>query len=261
MSLSVMTLSSSSSGNAVLVTGNGRSILIDCGIPVKRLKDGLETAGIKLNDVEGILLTHEHDDHIRTAAVVSENYGIPVYGERRTLAAVKARTNLKGGFYFSGMKPFMLAGMEIRPFPTPHDAVCPVGYSISAGDKRYVQATDIGWFSPEVESAMRGADMVLIESNHDIDMLLNGKYPPYLKERILSRQGHLSNGSCSEAVLKILDSGTRNIILGHLSEHNNTVALAYETTLEATGKRGAVPGRDYLLAVADARKPGRGVEV
>ena len=115
MSLSVMTLSSSSSGNAVLVTGNGRSILIDCGIPVKRLKDGLETAGIKLNDVEGILLTHEHDDHIRTAAVVSENYGIPVYGERRTLAAVKARTNLKGGFYFSGRSsPPCFTGLASR---------------------------------------------------------------------------------------------------------------------------------------------------
>lgn len=261
MSLNVTTLSSSSSGNSVLVTGNGRSILIDCGIPVKRLKDGLESAGVKLSDVEGILLTHEHDDHIRTVAVVSENYGIPVYAERRTLAAVKARTDLKGGFYFESMRPFMLAGMEIRPFPTPHDAVSPVGYSVATADKRYVQATDIGWFSPEVERAMRGADVALIESNHDVDMLLNGKYPLYLKERILSRHGHLSNGNCAEAVLKILDSGTRNIILGHLSEHNNTAELAFNTTNEAIERCGAVLGKDYVLVVANARKPGRGVAV
>lgn len=261
MSLKVVPLSSSSSGNAVLVTGNGRSILIDCGIPVRRLKEGLESAGVRLNDVEGILLTHEHDDHIRTVAVVSENYGIPVYASRGTLREVKSRLDLKGGFYFEKMRTFSLAGMEITPFSTPHDAVQPVGYSISAGGLRYTQATDIGYFSPEVESKMLRSDIVLIESNHDVDMLINGRYPVSLKERILSRSGHLSNAGCAEAVLKILDSGTRNIILGHLSEHNNTTELAYETTAEAIEKRGGSVGKDCVLVVANRRTATRGVEL
>lgn len=261
MSLKVVPLSSSSSGNAVLVTGNGRSILIDCGIPVRRLKEGLESAGVRLNDVEGILLTHEHDDHIRTVAVVSENYGIPVYASRGTLREVKSRLDLKGGFYFEKMRTFSLAGMEITPFSTPHDAVQPVGYSISAGGLRYTQATDIGYFSPEVESKMLRSDIILIESNHDVDMLINGRYPVCLKERILSRSGHLSNAGCAEAVLKILDSGTRNIILGHLSEHNNTTELAYETTAEAIEKRGGSVGKDCVLVVANRRTATRGVEL
>ena len=261
MSLKVVPLSSSSSGNAVLVTGNGRSILIDCGIPVRRLKEGLESAGVRLNDVEGILRTHENDEHIRTAAGVSKHYGIPVYASRGTLREVKSRLDLKGGFYFEKMRTFSLAGMEITPFSTPHDAVQPVGYSISAGGLRYTQATDIGYFSPEVESKMLRSDIVLIESNHDVDMLINGRYPVCLKERILSRSGHLSNAGCAEAVLKILDSGTRNIILGHLSEHNNTTELAYETTAEAIEKRGGSVGKDCVLVVANRRTATRGVEL
>ena len=196
-----------------------------------------------------------------TVAVVSENYGIPVYASRGTLREVKSRLDLKGGFYFEKMRTFSLAGMEITPFSTPHDAVQPVGYSISAGGLRYTQATDIGYFSPEVESKMLRSDIVLIESNHDVDMLINGRYPVCLKERILSRSGHLSNAGCAEAVLKILDSGTRNIILGHLSEHNNTTELAYETTAEAIEKRGGSVGKDCVLVVANRRTATRGVEL
>ena len=256
MSLRVVPLSSSSAGNSVLVTGNGRSILIDCGIPVSRLKKGLEQAGVALMDIEGIFVTHEHDDHIRSAAVVSENYAIPVYTEERTMAKLKRRTGLPGGFYFSGARPFSLAGMEIIPFPTPHDAVFPVGYTVCTATEKFTLATDIGWFSPAVTEAMRGADIVMIESNHDVDMLLNGRYPQYLKQRILSRSGHLSNASCAEAVMEIMDSGTRKFILGHLSEHNNTMTLAYEATAEAIRKRGAETGRDVVITVAPYREAG-----
>lgn len=259
MSMTITPLSSSSAGNSVLVSVNGSNILIDCGIPVTRLRRGLEAAGVSLSSVKGILLTHEHDDHIRTVAAVSENYSIPVYAEERTMRAVKRRTGLKGGFYFTGTSAFSLAGMEIRPFLTPHDAVFPVGYSVNTAEGRFVLATDIGWFSPSVTEAMRGADIVMIESNHDVDMLLNGSYPKYLKQRILSQRGHLSNASCAEAVIKILDSGTRKFILGHLSEHNNTTTLALGTTVEALGKLGAEAGTDYEICVAPLKEAGKGI--
>ena len=261
MSITVTPLSSSSSGNSVLVTAGGSGILIDCGISVSKLRQGLERAGVSPSCIKGILITHEHDDHIRSAALVSENYSIPVYAEERTMIAVKKRTGLKGGFYFRGTSSFSLAGMEIRPFVTPHDAVYPVGYSVSAAGRRFVYATDIGWFSPSVTDAMSGADGVMIESNHDIDMLLNGSYPKHLKQRILSQRGHLSNASCAEAVMSIMDSGTRKFILGHLSEHNNTERLAFETTVEALGKRGAEYGKDYILKIAPLKEAGEGIEL
>lgn len=250
MAIEVTALASGSKGNAVLITSGESRLLIDCGVSVTRLAAALAEAGTDFSGLKGILVTHEHDDHIRSIAAVSENYAIPVYANERTLNAVKRRTGMKGGYYYTDVNPFAAAGFEIRPFRISHDAVYPVGYSVSDGRSRFVYATDLGYFSPTVMEAAAAADIVMIESNHDVNMLIHGTYPRYLKERILGTRGHLSNLSCAQAMIKIAETGTRKFILGHLSEQNNTYELAYGTAVENMDKAGARKGEDYEMVVA-----------
>lgn len=250
MALEITALASGSKGNAVLITSGTKRLLIDCGVSAARLNAALKEAGADLTEVKGILVTHEHDDHIRGIAAIAENYGIPVYANERTLNAVKRRTGMRGGYYYKEVNPFAAAGFEIRPFRISHDAVYPVGYSVSDGETRFVYATDLGYFSPTVMEAASGADVVMIESNHDVDMLIHGTYPQYLKQRILGTRGHLSNLSCAQAMIRIAETGTRKFILGHLSEQNNTYELAYDTATENMEKAGARKGEDYEMIVA-----------
>ena len=151
----------------------------------------------------------------------------------------------------------------INSFSVPHDSAAAVGYTVeytdASGTEKLGVATDIGHISDSVLSSLIGSDSVIIEANHDVEMLLSGPYPYSLKRRILSDTGHLSNASCAEAVIKILDSGTRKFILGHLSEHNNTTSLALGTTVEALGKLGAEAGTDYEICVAPLKEAGKGI--
>ena len=250
MALEITALASGSKGNAVLITSGEKRLLIDCGVSASRLAAALAEAGTDFTAVKGILVTHEHDDHIRSIAAVSENYAVPVYANERTLNAVKRRTGMRGGYYYKDVNPFAVAGFEIKPFRISHDAVYPVGYSISDGETRFVYATDLGYFSPTVMGAASGADVVMIESNHDVNMLIHGSYPQYLKQRILGTRGHLSNLSCAQAMIKIAETGTRKFILGHLSEQNNTYELAFGTAMENMEKAGAQRGRDYEMVIA-----------
>lgn len=248
--IEVKVIASGSHGNSVLVTSGTKRILIDCGMDISTMTRGITSVGASWNSVKAILVTHEHGDHIRSAVNLQENYAIPVFTNINTMTVLKRKTELKGGYYFEGTSPFTLCGMEIRPFRVSHDSIYPVGYSIADGDSRFVYATDLGFFSREVAEATRGADLVLIESNHDVDMLLKGPYPPYLKQRILSDHGHLSNVACGKAIAEIMESGTRNFILGHISEHNNTYEVARASVEEYLASVGATHGRDYTMHVA-----------
>ena len=173
MALEITALASGSKGNAVLITSGEKRLLIDCGVSAARLNAALKEVGADFTEVKGILVTHEHDDHIRGIAAIAENYAIPVYANERTLNAVKRRTGMRGGYYYKEVNPFAAAGFEIRPFRISHDAVYPVGYSVSDGETRFVYATDLGYFSPTVMEAASGADVVMIESNHDVRVPVN----------------------------------------------------------------------------------------
>ena len=252
--LKIDVLASGSKGNSTLITTAGdKKLLIDCGISVRALTSALRAKNTNLAEVQAILITHEHADHVHSVAQISEAYGIPVFANAFTMSALKRKTGLKGGYYFEDTTPFTLLGLEIRPFRTSHDAVFPVGYSILDGDSKFTYATDLGYFSQTVKENVKGSDLVLIESNHDVNMLLNGPYPRPLKERILSNRGHLSNVCCAEAIREIIDKGTKKFILGHLSEQNNTYELASNTTLELLSKSGATQGKDYEYFVATQR--------
>ena len=246
-------LFSSSSGNCIYIGASGGGILIDVGVSAKRTVNALRQIGVSPADISAVFITHEHSDHISGLKVFAGNNGLDVWASGGTLSALGASGILSGKFLVHEMpkEGVETAGMFVRAFHTPHDSAESVGYTVVTQDgKRVAVATDLGTVTQEVMNAIYGSELVMLESNHDVGMLRSGPYPYYLKQRILSDRGHLSNESCSETAIKLLDGGTTRFVLGHLSRQNNFPQLAYETTNSAFTMHGAVNGSDYLLEVA-----------
>lgn len=250
-------LFSSSSGNCTYI-GNGKSgILIDIGVSAKRTEAALLDIGVNPGKICGIFVTHEHNDHIAGIRVFASKYGINVYASRGTLEGMNDLNVFNGKFdaYIIPDGGYEIGGMFVRPFRTPHDSRESCGYSVLMPDgKRISVATDMGTMTETVMNSIYGSDLVLLESNHDVGMLQNGPYPYFLKQRILSNHGHLSNELCADTAVKLLQSGTSHFILGHLSKENNIPSLAYETTHAAMTMAGAAE-TDYKLSVALDNNP------
>ena len=255
----LVTFASGSTGNCALVSAGGH-ILIDAGISLRRIRSNLSLSGLTPEDVSGVLITHEHSDHISGLAMLVKYHKTPVY------APAAVASYLCGSI--PGIDPclreivpgevFSLGGMNIRAFPTPHDARQSVGYRIESGAV-FGFATDMGHVTEEIVAALSGADAAVIEANHDADMLLSGPYPAYLKQRVLSGRGHLSNEEGAELALRLAESGTRTIILGHLSRENNTPSLAVGTVRQALDDREvivcAAPADERLTVEIEERQP------
>lgn len=251
-------LFSSSDGNCTYIGSSQGGILIDVGVSAKRTEQALADIGISPSSLEAIFVTHEHSDHIKGIRVFAERYGIKVYSSAGTLAgmeelnAVTAKTKTD----VIPERGLEAGGMFIRAFRTPHDSRESTGYSIVTPDgKRLAVATDIGTVTEEIMNSVYGSDLILLESNHDVGMLQNGPYPYFLKQRILSNHGHLSNENCAKTAVKLMESGTTRFVLGHLSKENNIPSLAYETTHAAMTMAGAKENIDYLLTVAGNNNP------
>lgn len=251
-------LFSSSSGNSTYIGTSQGGILIDVGVSAKKTADALKNIGVDPNSISAIFITHEHNDHINGVRVFAERHGIKVYASNGTLAGMEDAGAITSKMQadvipYEGMEA---GGMFIRPFKTPHDSRESNGFSIVTPDgKRLAVATDIGKINDTIMDSVYGSDLVLLESNHDVGMLRNGPYPFFLKERILSDHGHLSNESCAKTAVKLMESGTTRFVLGHLSKENNIPALAFETTRSAMRMAGAVENIDYLLSVAGDNNP------
>jgi len=253
------TLFSGSSGNAVYLGTDAGAVLIDCGMSCKQILSAMEQAGLDPAELQAVFITHEHSDHVKGAGVLSRKLDLPIYatagtwmGMEQALGEVPAhhRIEIEAG------ESFFLNALEVVPFSIPHDAGDPVGYRIYAQGFSAAVATDLGYFAPTVRDAVEGADVVLLESNHDPEMLRrNPHYPQHLKSRILGRKGHLSNESGAEAAVELAQSGTRHLLLGHLSGENNTPELAMRTVQGALEKAGAEIGRDVTLHVAGRFQP------
>lgn len=245
-------LFSSSSGNATYI-GTGKSgILIDAGVSAKKLKEALQSREIDPNSINAIFVTHEHSDHIKGIRVFASAHKIPVYATQGTLKGMQEAEVLNGKFPFYVVQKdgIEVGGMFIKPFETPHDSYESCGYTVELPDERKAAiATDIGHMTNEIMNSLVGCDLVMLESNHDIGMLENGEYPYYLKRRILSERGHLSNEACSQAAAELIEKGTTRLFLGHLSTDNNIPELAYQTSYAAIYETGAVLDRDYMLKV------------
>ncbi len=229
-----LSLVSGSSGNASLITDGNTTILIDCGLSGKKLTEQMSAIGLCPSDLSGILITHEHTDHTKGAGVVSRKYNIPIYTTQGTFDAMKIGAVSEENFHaIVPDSTFDIGTISITPFSIPHDAAAPVGFSFFTENKKYTLATDIGCMTEQLYCKICGCDSIILESNHDVDMLRYGDYPYHLKERILGKKGHMSNDLTAETAIRLAKDGTKHIMLAHLSHENNTPEIAKITTESA----------------------------
>jgi phosphoribosyl 1,2-cyclic phosphodiesterase len=246
-------LFSGSKGNSTFVGTASGGILVDVGVSAKRIKEALEMRDITPDRIQGVCITHEHSDHVSGLRVLLKQFGWPVYASKGTLSALLDMNMIPVGTDLIPLEnaPVTIGDIQMTPFHTPHDASESMGFCFEMPDERRIGvATDMGYMDKKVEQMLSGCDLVHIESNHDVLMLKNGSYPFYLKERILSDKGHLSNAVCAETVVKLARSGVTRFTLAHLSEENNTTDRAVNTSHTALNAAGMQPGRDYLLDAA-----------
>lgn len=247
------TLCSSSKGNSTYIGTSTDGILIDAGISCRQLTLSLERAGLSPESIRGIFVTHEHCDHISGLRAIASRYGIPVFASGGTLSWLMNHDILNGKFKYEIIteKGTDLGDIHVSRFPTSHDAKESCGYRIELPDRTVGVATDTGIMTEAVFEGIKGADLVLLESNYDPDMLWFGPYPEMTKIRIRSESGHLSNDICAETAVRLIESGTTRLVLGHLSCENNTPELAYKCTHSFLKRAGAKEGTDYELTVAE----------
>lgn len=253
--LNLSSIISGSSGNCTLVSDGKTNILIDCGASGKRITDALKELGTDICTVKAILVTHEHIDHVRGAGVLARRHKIPIYatvGTHRSMDVGKVDESLL--FAVTPDKAFNIGDIDITPFSIPHDAASPCGYSFTDGNDKLALATDIGRMNNYILNHLHGCKSVLLESNHDIDMLRYGAYPYPLKQRILSDIGHLSNAAAAETALELVKSGTEHIMLGHLSEQNNLPEIAQLESFNHLTNNGVKVGTDVTLQIAARHK-------
>ena len=228
--MKVCIFASGSGGNCLLVSDRNTNILIDAGISARRVENALRMAGLTADDIGGVLITHEHSDHVKGLPQLVKNRLIPIYAPRTVAARlVGAMPMCEESLRVIPVgEKFQVDDLTVSAFHTMHDTDESVGYVIE-GDGNFGIATDTGCINEEIASALAGVGTVVIESNHDVQMLRDGVYPFYLKKRILSNRGHLSNDDCALFARSLAESGTEQIVLGHLSRENNRPDIALET--------------------------------
>lgn len=258
----MVSIASGSSGNCIYIGTERTHILVDAGISNKRIQQGLNDIGLNGNDVNGILITHEHSDHIKGLGVLARKYRLPIYSTEETLEEIRSKSSL-GDYDKELLRPvcpdvdFTVGDLTIQPFSIDHDAVNPVAYRVQCGMKAVAVATDMGHYDQYIVDHLQGLDALLLESNHDVRMLEAGPYPYYLKCRILGDQGHLSNENAGRLLSCILHDRLKKILLGHLSKENNLEELAYETVrLEIDQGDTPYGSGDFSISVAGRDRMG-----
>ena len=230
----IVTFASGSTGNCSLISDGRTNILIDAGISMRRTVNALKELGLTPQDLCGVLITHEHSDHISGLSMLVKHCGVSIFAPKAlcdVLCSVKPELSEKLN-YIPENELFDMNGIAVKAFRTPHDSKYSVGYRFE-GSAIISYATDTGSITDELLRGLEGADLALIEANHDIEMLKSGPYPYFLKRRILSERGHLSNDDCAKLALHLAKTGTKDIIIGHLSRENNTPEIALKTVKTA----------------------------
>lgn len=225
-------LFSGSSGNSTYLETPTTKLLIDAGVSCTRISNALESIGSSIKSINGILISHEHSDHVKGIEIIAKKYSIPIYATSKTWEALdkyNISSELKN--IFTPNAKFKIGDISILPFSIPHDAADPCAFSLFNETKKITVATDIGHLDDELITKMYASDILLIESNYDRDTLICGPYPYMLKKRIQSDVGHLSNEMAGKAIKTLYENGVCNFILGHLSKENNFPELAYQTIL------------------------------
>jgi len=244
MSIRLVVLGSGSAGNATCIEGGGARVLLDAGFSCRELQARLRAVGVEPQRLDALVITHEHADHIRGAALFSQTHKVPLYCTAATFrAAGLARAGIHGHGVFAhvAVEPgmaFEIGGLRLRPFSVPHDAADTVGYAVECDGGRFGYATDLGHDAMPVREALRNCDLLMLESNHDVEMLRRGPYPQVVKERVLGRHGHLDNETAAALLCDVATDRTRRIILAHLSRTNNRPELALKAARREFELRG-----------------------
>lgn len=242
-------IASGSKGNCTLVSTKNTTLMIDDGINIRTLSERVRLANIDLKKVSALLITHEHSDHVKGIANLLSKYSIPVYCHSRSRYGLDAKV-LPYVEDTDMDKEFEIGDIIIKPFRLPHDSNYNLGYRLSDGKRNVSIATDLGCMNDAIFANIQGSDLVMLESNHDVQMLKNGSYPFALKQRILGNNGHLSNDVCADTVLKLTKTGTKHFVLAHLSQDNNTPELAFECTEKTLDKANVKEGVDAYVDIA-----------
>jgi len=223
----VSVLASGSKGNSIFVEMDGTRLLVDAGISARRIKQGLADISVDIASLDGVFITHEHRDHIQGLTTLSKKYHLPIFTRPDTFHSMYCAEDIPPDCFHSIGDSMRLGRVSVETFNLPHDAADPVGYTVR-GTQKFTVATDLGFVTSSVQAALESADVLVLEANHDPEMLRNGSYPWPLKRRILSNRGHLSNSDAAWALVR-LKQKPRKVFLAHLSEKNNLPSLAEQT--------------------------------
>ena len=224
-----------SSGNCLFVATKNTKVLIDCGTSCKKIWEGLASIDSSIEDIDAILVTHEHSDHVQSLGMISKKFDIPVYSNIETWNAMEKQKekisehNIK---YFKNDEDFLLKDLNIHPFSTPHDAANPCGFNIHNGKKKLSIATDLGHMNNNIFKNLENSSFILLESNYEPEVLKASNYPFYLKRRIAGPNGHLSNEDAGKTISKLMKKNLKHVLLGHLSKENNFPELAYKSVVD-----------------------------
>ena len=256
-------IASGSSGNCIYIGSDTTHILVDVGISGKKTEEGIHSLELDMSDLDAILITHEHSDHIKGLGVLSRKYNIPVYATANTISDIINSGeigNVDNSLFhvIEADNRFNIKDITVNPMHISHDAADPVAYRFLHGDSKAAIVTDLGTYDDYTIESLKGMNVIMMEANHDVNMLQVGPYPYYLKKRILSDHGHLSNENSGKLLSELLHDRTHEIILGHLSKENNMPELAFESvSLEITLSDKPYKGSDFPIQVAKRSEPSR----
>jgi phosphoribosyl 1,2-cyclic phosphodiesterase len=255
------TFASSSGGNCALVREGNLTLLVDAGISARRIAQSLETLGLSFSDLSAVLITHEHTDHVAGLATLVKKCGVPIFASTATADALARQNGLLAPrlVAFAAGDTLSFGALEVTTFATSHDAAGSVGYRFDSADGSLGFLTDTGFVTEAAERCLLGVDALILEANHDVAMLRSGPYPAFLKQRVLGKEGHLSNDAAADFALQCVRHGTNDILLAHLSGENNAPAIAEYTVGRALQKRGmtvrlAIAPRECASEVHVCRK-------
>ena len=256
-------LYSGSIGNCLLVQTDKTNILIDAGVSQKKINEALSSLNLSLEDIDAILITHEHSDHIQSIGSISKKYNIPVYTNQETLDNMpkqKEKIEIANQKLFTINNKFKINDLQILPFEIPHDAANPCGFNIFHQSKKISIATDIGHMNDDLLNKLHKSDFIMLEANYDPEVLKYSPYPYKLKQRIAGQYGHLSNATAGKTIGHLVSSGLNQAMLGHLSKENNFPELAYQTVTEEL-KNHKITSKDITINVAGRDEPSKIIKI
>lgn len=261
--LKFCSLYSGSSGNSLFVQSNNTKILIDCGQSAKKIENALTDIDIDISEIDAILVTHEHSDHIQSLGTISKKYDIPVFANFETWEAMpnqKIKISPNNIKMFENDKEFQIGNLQIMPFSTPHDAANPCGYSICNGSKKISIATDLGHIDNNIFSNIKDSKFMLLEANYEPEILKVSRYPYLLKQRIAGPHGHLSNIEAGQTISHLFGKELKEVMLGHLSKENNFPEMAYKTVAEELIHNN-IDTNDIKISVANRLAPSKVITI